>query len=90
MALGDRIEELRAERGWTQREVADRVDVSERTYQLWRSGRTEPYGKNRRKLAELFGVPESALTDESGETVGTLERIEGKLNRLLAIADEGR
>jgi transcriptional regulator with XRE-family HTH domain len=88
MSLGERMEELRAERGWTQREVADKLDVSERTYQLWRSGRGDPYRKNKQKIAEIFGVPVSSLMDESPETMGQLERIEQKLDELLARIDK--
>jgi transcriptional regulator with XRE-family HTH domain len=84
MNFGDRLEELRDERGWTQRELADKVGVSERTYQLWRSGRTEPYGKHKRRLAEVLNVPLASLTDESGETIGQLDRMERKLDELLA------
>jgi transcriptional regulator with XRE-family HTH domain len=82
MDFGDRIEELRMARGWTHREVADKLEVSERTYQLWRSGRTYPYQKHLKRLAEIY-EPLSTLTDESAETTGRMERMEEKLDRLL-------
>jgi transcriptional regulator with XRE-family HTH domain len=79
---GERIEQLRKKRGLTQRELADMVEVSERTYQLWRSGRPEPYGKHRKKLAEALRIPVSELMDESAKTMGALERIEDKQDRM--------
>jgi transcriptional regulator with XRE-family HTH domain len=84
MDLPTRLEELRNARGLTQREVADAVGVSERTYQLWRKGETQPQRKTLKKIAEFYGEPLASLIEESAGTTGRLDRMEEKLDRLLA------
>ncbi|MDR1569618.1 MAG: helix-turn-helix domain-containing protein [Oscillospiraceae bacterium] len=54
---------LRQDRGLTQAQLAAVIRVSQGTIAHWESGRAVPDGVNRRKLADFFGIPESALLD---------------------------
>lgn len=54
--LNTRIKELRKSVGWTQRELATRMNVSQQTIGSWEVGRAEPNTEALKKLAELFGV----------------------------------
>ncbi|CAN5636322.1 hypothetical protein BH24CHL1_BH24CHL1_19010 [soil metagenome] len=50
------IRELREERGWTQRELAARLDVTVTSVSGWERRTYEPRASQLRRLAELFGV----------------------------------
>ncbi len=52
--MENRLEELRTSRGWTQQEMADRVDVSRQTIISLEGGRYNPSILLAFKLARLF------------------------------------
>jgi putative transcriptional regulator len=53
--MNNRLEKLRSDRGWTQQELADRVDVSRQTIISLESGRYNPSILLAWKLARIFG-----------------------------------
>lgn len=55
--MKNRLEDLRGERGWTQQELADRVEVSRQTIISLENGRYNPSILLAFRLARLFGVP---------------------------------
>jgi putative transcriptional regulator len=55
-AMNNRLEEFRAQRGWTQQELADRVEVSRQTIISLESGRYNPSILLAFRLARLFDV----------------------------------
>ena len=54
--MKNRLEELRAQRGWTQQELADRVEVSRQTIISLERGRYNPSINLAFRLARQFGV----------------------------------
>ena len=50
------IRQYREERGWTQLELANKLEVTPATVYTWERGRNEPRVAQLRKMAELFGV----------------------------------
>ena len=60
MRVSDRIKELRKEKGYTQKQLAKEVKVSQSAVSLWEKGRTLPDTKTLKALANLF----SCTTDE--------------------------
>jgi putative transcriptional regulator len=54
--MENRLEELRSQKGWTQQELADRVEVSRQTIISLEKGRYNPSILLAFKLARLFGV----------------------------------
>ena len=50
------LKELRAEKGFTQKEVADSLGVSKNCYAGYEQGYREPDLKTFRKIADYFGV----------------------------------
>jgi putative transcriptional regulator len=50
------IRALRQERGWTQHQLALRVEVHPQAVYLWESGRRTPHVPQMRKLGRVFGV----------------------------------
>ena len=56
MAVTSRLQELRAERQWTQAQLATEVGVSRQTINSIETGRFEPSLTLALKLARLFGT----------------------------------
>lgn len=56
MGLGERLRRLREDRGWTQTEVADRLNVSSVTVNRYESGERNPGFDTLIALADLFRV----------------------------------
>ena len=66
--MKNRLRVLRAERRWSQAEVAKRVGVSRQTINTIETGRSEPSLGLAFRLARLFGVPlEQIFIPESAE-----------------------
>lgn len=86
---GARIKELRHANHLKQPAVAERVPVTLRAYQEWEAGGGIAW-ENVKALAKIFGVdPDYILSGPKAETpslprVGQLDRIEQKLDQLLA------
>lgn len=65
--MENRLERMRGERGWTQQEVADRVEVSRQTIISLERGRYNPSILLAFRLARLFDVTIEELFLYSGE-----------------------
>lgn len=59
--MKNRLAELRSERGWTQQELADRVEVSRQTIISLEGGRYNPSILLAFRLARLFETPVEAV-----------------------------
>lgn len=51
------IRELRERAGWSQRELAARIGVSQMSVSHWETARNEPSARQLRRLAETFAIP---------------------------------
>ena len=56
MSLGDKIAELRRQRGWSQENLAERLGVTRQSVSKWESGASVPDLDKIIGLSELFGV----------------------------------
>jgi putative transcriptional regulator len=63
------IRALRQERGWTQFELAIKVNVQPQTVYFWESGRRTPQVAQMRKLAQVFELSSDEILLESVPTV---------------------
>ena len=50
-----RLKELRAKFNFTQKELAERLEISQQAIAKWEKGTAEPTVKNLRELAIIFG-----------------------------------
>ncbi|MDE7264899.1 MAG: helix-turn-helix domain-containing protein, partial [Clostridia bacterium] len=86
---------LRKDAGYTQQDVAEKLNISDRTLSSWETGRTEPDLSFLAALAELYGVtadeilrgkrndaPELREVAETEHTNPVKERFDGFLNGL--------
>lgn len=77
MKIGKKIAQLRKEKGFTQKEVADFLNVSDKAVSRWESGVGNPDMNLIPKIAKLFGVSADYLFDnDEQEDTQTLERID--------------
>ena len=61
MAVASRLQELRAERSWTQAQLAVEVGVSRQTINSIETGRFEPSLSLALKLGRLFEMPVESI-----------------------------
>ena len=59
--MNNRLRELRAERRWSQAELADRLDVSRQTVNAIETGRYDPSLPLAFRIATVFDAPIEAL-----------------------------
>ena len=87
MILADKIIDLRKKNGWSQEELAEKLDVSRQSISKWESAQSVPDMGRILRLSQLFGVttdyllkdelespePSESLTVESSVRVVTME-----------------
>lgn len=56
MTIGEKIKELRKEKGWTQSELAHKAMTHENSVFQWETGKNEPSIYHCIALADVFGV----------------------------------
>ena len=56
MILADKIIRLRRKNGWSQEELAEKMNVSRQAVSKWESGASDPSTSNLLALAKLYGV----------------------------------
>jgi putative transcriptional regulator len=62
--MKNRLKELRAERGWSQAELAERLDVSRQTVNSIETGKYDPSLPLAFKIAHLFGQSIEAVFED--------------------------
>ena len=68
MILADKIVKLRKQVGWSQEELAEKMNVSRQSVSKWESTNSIPDINKIIKLAELFGVSTDFLLKDENET----------------------
>ena len=88
--IGSKIRELRREKMWNQRDLANAMGMSGHTISLWETGRVRPSDNAIKEMAKLFDVPVEYLTndgagkskDGSAEFAALLKAAENEINQL--------
>lgn len=62
MTIGEKIREIRTQRGLTQAEFADKIASSQTLVSLWEKGMCQPSLKNLRAISEEFKISVKDLT----------------------------
>ncbi len=65
MTLGQKIKKLRADKGLTQKDLADQLHVAFQTVSKWESDTNEPDIATLKEIAKLFDVTLDSLVDEN-------------------------
>ena len=69
--MRNRLKVLRAERDWTQEQLARTLEVSRQTVNAIETGRYDPSLPLAFKIAQLFGQPIEGIFDPDGGETGT-------------------
>lgn len=64
MPVNNRLRVLRAERGWSQQDLADRLQVSRQSVNAIETGRYDPSLPLAFRIANVFGQPIEAIFSE--------------------------
>lgn len=68
MLLAEKITELRKKQGWSQEELANKLDISRQSVSKWESGGAMPDLDKIIKLSSIFGVSTDYLLKGEEET----------------------
>jgi transcriptional regulator with XRE-family HTH domain len=83
VAIGSDIRDARRRQGWTQGDLAARLEVSMRTISRWEAGVSAPRFKERQRLAELLGIPMlSAVSRQRRPATRSSDFLEGVRSRI--------
>lgn len=63
--MKNRLKVLRAERDWSQSDLADALDVSRQTINALETGKYDPSLPLAFKIARLFGLPIEAIFEDA-------------------------
>lgn len=63
MRFGEKLALLRKQRGMTQLELAEKLDISRQAVSRWEQGTAEPSTENLIRIGQLFGVPVDVLVN---------------------------
>jgi transcriptional regulator with XRE-family HTH domain len=83
--LNKNIKELRIENGLTQKELAEKIGVSQGAVYFWEKGINEPTAGYLVSMAELFGVSVDELLSYVVPGKGKMTEKEGEMNKLFSL-----
>lgn len=87
MIFADKVIELRKKNGWSQEELADKMDVSRQAVSKWESAQTVPDLNKMIQLSELFGVTTDYLLKDELESAEFVGDGEGKAVKKVTLAE---
>ena len=83
--LNKNIKDLRIENGLTQKELAEKIGVSQGAVYFWEKGINEPTAGYLVSMAELFGVSVDELLSYVVPGKGKMTEREGEMNKLFSL-----
>ncbi len=86
MNIGQEILVLRAEKGWTQQQLAEKLKTSQRTIVAWEAGDSIPRKTMKVKIAQVFGLPPDYFLDQ--EINGTIDESKKNDSKTIEMARE--
>lgn len=75
MTLPDKIVELRKRNGWSQEDLAEKINVSRQAISRWEGGNALPDASNILQLSKLFGVTTDYLLNEEYKSDEDLPKV---------------
>lgn len=75
MRLSDKIVELRKKNGWSQEELAEKLNVSRQAVSRWEVATAQPDATNILQLSKLFGVTTDYLLNDEYESDNDLPKV---------------
>lgn len=56
MNFGERLKQIRLEKGYTQKDIINKINISQNGYSSWELGKTEPNLTSLKKLSNIFHI----------------------------------
>lgn len=75
MTIYDKLVQLRKRKGWSQEDLAEKLDVSRQAISRWENGSALPDADNLRQLSHLYGVSTDYLLNDEYESDDDLPRV---------------
>ncbi len=75
MKLSEKIVKLRKNKGWSQEEVAEKLNVSRQAISRWEGASAQPDAVNILQLSKLFGVTTDYLLNDEYESDNDLTKV---------------
>jgi transcriptional regulator with XRE-family HTH domain len=75
MKLSEKIVRLRKENGWSQENLAEKLNVSRQAVSRWEGGTASPDASNILQLSKLFGVTTDYLLNDDFESDNDLPKV---------------
>ena len=72
MSFAFNLKMLRTESGMKQQDLAEKINVSQKTISSWETGRTEPNMKELATLCKIFDCPIDQLTGTKSRNIGDI------------------
>ncbi len=82
MTMAEKITALRRSKGWSQEELAEKLDVTRQSVSKWEGGQSVPDLERVLRMSELFGVSTDRLLKDSEEIQGLTVEAGEPLRRL--------
>ncbi len=82
MIFADKLIDLRKKNGWSQEELADKMDVSRQSVSKWESAQAVPSIDKILQLSQLFGVSTDYLLKDDMEVVEPIETDDTPLRKV--------
>lgn len=70
---------LRARESWTQQQLADKLETTQRTVAAWESGASVPRKTMQVRIAKVFGLPENYFFDTKNDEINEWEILSEEL-----------
>ncbi len=75
MTIYEKLVQLRKSKGWSQEDLAEKLNVSRQAISRWENGTALPDAENLRQLSHLFGVSSDYLLNDDYESDDDLPRV---------------
>ena len=75
MTIYDKLVQLRKRKGWSQEDLAEKLDVSRQAISRWENGAALPDAYNLRQLSHLYDVSTDYLLNDEYESDDDLPRV---------------
>ena len=72
MTIGEKIRKLRKEKGWSQSQLAQKIDINTRNISLYESEKAIPSSETVQKLATLFDVSTDYLFNDEPQNIASM------------------
>lgn len=71
---------LRARKSWTQQQLADKLDTTQRTVAAWEAGASVPRKTMQVRIAKVFGLPENYFFEVKKDGLSDWETLSEELS----------